>query len=365
MAYDSTNKKITAPVAMADIATALGVNSQSLITLVDSGKVNVDSLIRPYEAGKPNQTSAEIKAGGDDGLFGYTIPSTTNMSVRDLWKKVWSNNPPTKWYHMLHFDGYCHALYFKDYPFKMKIQRAGSAWVVEYECHNDIIGVVNPGAMNALKNYYPAFQVFAQGSPSTVPATSPTFSWCGSQPVGVGRSGEYLYGMNMEDDKTYYVIPFFSQYKFTSFNGGNQGIPGTKYAMIYGDWKITDWAISQGAVSVKKYDVWINIVNQSSYALSATFGYRFFVENLYIAPSYRYAVYSANGLQVYNQASFMAVTSGFYGEVNTTYEFSVNISKVNPSTGQPWPSGYTIRVYHKEQTSADGPKEFYQDYLIP
>lgn len=365
MAYDSTNKKITAPVAMADIATALGVNSKSLITLVDSGKVNADSLLRPYECGQPNMTLAQFEAGGFDGLYGYDIPSTTNMSVRDLWTKAWANKPPTKWYHMLHFAGYCHAASYVDYPFRMKIQKAGSAWVVEYECHNDVVGQVNPGAMAALKNYYPAFQVFAQGSPSTIPSTSPVFSWCGSQPVGVGRSGEYLYGMNMEDDKTYYVIPFFSQYKFTSFNGGNQGIPGKKYAMIYGDWKITDWAISQGAVSVTKYDVWITIDNLSSYAITATFGYRFLVDNLYIAPTYRYTVYNANGLAVYNQASFVAVTSGFYGSVNTTYEFPVNISKVNPSTGQPWPSGYTIRVYHKEQTSADGSKEFYQDYLIP
>jgi hypothetical protein len=171
--------------------------------------------------------------------------------------------------------------------------------------------------------------------------------------------------MGLSNNATYYVIPFLSQYKFTSFKGGNTGIPGTKYAMIYGDWKITDWSISQGAVSVTKYDAWITIDNLSSYAITATFGYRFLVNNLYIAPTYRYTVYNTNGVAVYNQASFVAVTSSFYGAVNTTYEFPVNISKVNPSTGQPWPSGYTIRVYHNEQTSADGTKEFYQDYLIP
>lgn len=364
MAYDSNKQKITAPVAMADIAIALGVESRSLITLVDSGKVNVDSLFRPYECGQPNMTLAQFQAGGFDGFYGYDIPMTENMNVRDLWMKVWANRPPTKWYHMLHFAGYSHAASYKDFPFRMKLQQAGSAWVVEYECHNDIGGQVNPGAMDSLKTYYPAFQIFAQGSPDTMPSTSPVFSWCGSQQVGAGRSGEYLYGMNLEQGKTYYVIPFLSQYKFTSFNGGNTGIPGKKYAMVYGEWKVTDWAISQGAVSVTKYDAWIDIMNQSSYAITATFGYRFFVDNLYIAPTYRYAVYDANGAQVYNQPSFVAVAPSFNGSINTTYEFPVTISKVNPS-GEPWPSGYTIRIFHKEQTSADGSKEFYQDYIIP
>lgn len=365
MAYDSNTQKITAPVDMGDISTALGVDSLDLGILVGFGKVNSDSLIRPYEIGRPNQTSEEIKAGGDDGLFGYTIPSTTNMNVRDLWMKVWSDNPPITWHHMLHFDGYCHTLYFKDYPFTMRIQQAGSAWVVEYECHNDIEGVVNPGAMNALKTYYPAFQVFEQGSPDTVPASMPVFSWCGSQPTGTGRSGEYLYGMNLEEGKTYYVIPFLSQYKFTSFEGGSQGVPGKKYAMIYKDWKLSDWAISQKEVVITKYEVWMTLENLSSYAITAIFGYRFFVDDVLIAPTYRYAVFDTNGIQVFSQSSFVNVTASFRGEIGTTYEFPVTISKVNPSTGNPWPSGYTIRVYHKEQSSADGPKEFSQDYIIP
>lgn len=364
MAYDSVNKKITAPVAMADIATALGVNSKSLITLVDSGKVNADSLLRPYECGRPDMSMAEFQAGGFDGLYGYDIPSTTNMNVRDLWTKAWANKPPTKWYHMLHFAGYCHAASYDDYPFRMKIQKVGSAWVVEYECHNDVEDVVNPGKMDVLKDYYPAFQVFAKGTPSTTPAATPVFSWCGSYPIGQGRSGEYLYSMNLAAGQTYYVIPFLSQYKFTNFSGDGS-IAGKKYGLVYKDWKIGDWSVAQGAIDVVKYRAWINAENESTYTILATFGYVAY-ERLYIAPTYRVAYYNANGGLEYSDNNWLSVTSGFYIEVNATYEFTKSISKINPKTGQLCPSGYRIRIYHKEQTGADGTnKEFYEDYIIP
>ena len=364
MAYDINNKVVTAPVSVGDVANAIGESSLTIGVLCTSDKINPDSLIKPYECGRPNMEADLIAAGGDDGLYGYNIPMTSNSNARDLWGLVWSHNKPTTYAHLLMFDGYCHGASYDDYPFRIKVTKAGSAWVVEYECHNDITGVVNPGLMPTLKNYYPAFQVFAQGTPSTAPAMTPIYSWCGSNPIGQGRSGEYLYSMNMSAGQTYYIIPFLAQYKFTSF-ANNGSIQGNKYGLIYKDWKISEWAIAQGAIDVVKYRAWINAENESTYTIRATFGYVAY-ERLYIAPTYRVAYYNANGGLEYSDNNWLSVTSGFYVEVNQTYEFVKSISKINPKTGQVCPSGYWIRIYHKEQTSADGTyKEFYQDYIIP
>lgn len=365
MAYDSNTKKMTAPIRVGEVADALGESSLDVGTLCSSDKVNRDSMLRPYECGKQIISSEEFLAGGEDGFFGYTIPVTSNSNSRDLWTQTWQHRVPTDYFHLLMFDGYSHAASWDEYPFRMRIQKAGSAWVVEYECHNDVEDVVNPGKMNVLKDYYPAFQVFAKGTPDTIPASTPVFSWCGQYPISQGRSGEYLYDMNMIANQTYYVIPFLSQYKFSPFSGSGS-ISGKKYALVYKEFNVTDWAISQGAISVTKYEAWIMLDNLSSYAIQATFGYRFFVDNLYIAPTYRYSVYNTNGQMVYNQSAWTSVTPSFYGEVGTTYEFIANISKVNSASGQPWQSGYIIRVFHKEQTGADGTnKEFYEDFIIP
>lgn len=364
MAYDSNTKKMTAPIRVGEVADALGESSLDVGTLCSSDKVNRDSMLRPYECGKLIISSEEFLAGGEDGFFGYTIPVTSNSNSRDLWTQTWQHRVPTDYFHLLMFDGYSHAASWDEYPFRMRIQKAGSAWVVEYECHNDVEDVVNPGKMDVLKDYYPAFQVFAKGTPSITPAAAPVFSWCGSYPIGQGRSGEYLYSMNLAAGQTYYVIPFLSQYKFTNFSGDGS-IAGKKYGLVYKDWKIGDWSVAQGAIDVVKYRAWINAENESTYTILATFGYVAY-ERLYIAPTYRVAYYNANGGLEYSDNNWLSVTSGFYIEVNATYEFTKSISKINPKTGQLCPSGYRIRIYHKEQTGADGTnKEFYEDYIIP
>lgn len=367
MSYDKNTKTITIPVDTQDASAALGVGTGDVGRLCSSERVNPDALFRPYETGSFRYDHDLFKNGGSDGMYGYSIPMTENDTAFDLWMKEWSDKGrPDAHYHLLMFDGYNHAASFEDHPFGIRLTRAGSAWVVEYYCDDTVAGQVNPSVMSGLKDYYPALQVFEKGEPSTFPQTLPVFNWCGQNTISAGSSGEYLYDLNLEAGKTYYVIPFLSQYKFESKPGYMGRLEGKKYCLVYKDWKITDWAITTegGDVEITEYTVHIDISAESSYTIRATFRYEFFVD-LYIIPTYKTEVYNALGQKVYEDA-YRNVTSGFTGETGMQYSFGASLGIVNPSTGEPWPSGYIIRVHHKEQSNADGTgHEIYEDYIIP
>lgn len=365
MGYDSTTKVITSPVDTTDVSAALGVSSNDFGVLCSSKKVNPDALFRPYETGAFKYDHELFKKGGEDGLYGYDIPMTQNDTARDLWMKTWADKGrPTAHFRTIMFDGYDHKASFDAYPFGITITKAGSAFVVEYKSSNDMKGQVNPALMEGLKDYYPAFQIFEQGVPSTVPSELPVFNWCGANKVSEGASGEYLYDMNLEDGKTYFIIPFLSQNRFETKGGYIGTIGGKKYCLIYKNWTLLDWTISSGEVDITEYTVHIGFSPESSYTVNATFSYEFFV-SLYIVPTYWFEVYNALGQKVYEETDFKNVADGFTGEAGKKYEFGKSISIVG-TDGQPWPSGYTVRVHHKEQSSADGTnKEFYEDYIIP
>lgn len=213
-----------------------------------SERINADSLIRPYEIGLPPPKN--LKTGGDDGQYGYDIPMTTGSSVRDLWRATWADRGrPSSWKSIEMFNGYNHYASYEMYPFRIRLVQAGSAWIAEYECHNEIIGSVNPGLMDKFKSYYPAFQIFEEESAATGPQSIPCFNWCGSRNVGSGGCSEYLYDINIENDKTYYLIPFLSQYKFDNYAGDIGTLAGKKYCLIYKNFTKTEWTL--GALPVE------------------------------------------------------------------------------------------------------------------
>lgn len=207
-----------------------------------SKKINPDSLIRPYEIGRPY--CQNLKSGGDDGQYGYDIPMTSNSSVKDLWQATWADRGrPTSWKSIEMFNGYSHYASYEMYPFKVKLVQAGSAWIAEYECHNEISGSVNPGLMDKFKSYYPAFQIFEEDNYAFGPKSVPCFNWCGAQSVGSGPCNEYLYDINIDIERTYYLIPFLSEYKFDNYPGDMGTLLGKKYCLIYKDFVKSEWTL--------------------------------------------------------------------------------------------------------------------------
>jgi len=370
MAYDSTNKRLYATasdgIALDQVSRCLGdyrldsngnINFEMMCT---SPNIKLDALFRPHHIDQPFVENFDN--GGTDGLHGFIVPMTENSTVYDLWRKTWSPKPlPSLWYNLSMFNNYWHKASYDEHPFGIRKTKAGSNWSFEYYYDADAPLSVCPSFMGKLRTFYPAFQVFEEdygGHPQTLPV----YNWCGSQPVGNGVSGE-LISLPLEEDKVYYVIPFLSQYKFTSQSGYMGTLSGQKYCMIYKDFNISDWTISTGGSVAGRIDVSISIESVSTYALTATFRYEF-EDDFYVAPTYWYEVYNPNGIKVYS-SSVTSIVSGFNGEAGETYSWQITIPKVNPNTGSLWPSGYTIRVWHKEQTSATGSTlEFYEDYVI-
>lgn len=245
-----------------------GVFARDVGLLCTSPNVNRDSLYRPYEVGTficPN-----FESGGDDGLYGYNIPVTTNGNVHDLWKKTWSDKGrPTTWFILNMFNRYNSKASFDKYPFYFTYQKGGSGYSIEYKSDSIVEGTVNPALMTSLQSYYPALQVFEQDTAATGPKTEAYYSWCSSKPVSDGTSGEYI-DLSLDDSKTYYLIPFLSQYKFTSFFGNTLLHSGNKYSLIYKNFNELDWIINAATESIYSL-TFGQLTLESSYSANVTF----------------------------------------------------------------------------------------------
>ena len=261
------NGIIEKPISFSEIADTIGTS----VDMARSENIKADSLFRPYEIGKPFPTN--FKTGGDDGLYGYNVPMTSNNNVHDLWKKTWSDKGrPKTWCPVSMFDGYFHKADHNTYPFGIKLTEAGSAWVIEYICYNDVAGVVNPGLMEKLKTFYPAFQLFEEDTAATGPKTTACFNWCGEKPVGEGGSGEYLYDLGIVEGKTYYGIPFLSQYKFTTTKGDMGILNGEKYCLIYKDFSEDEWTFGYvRPESLYNILTWGEFTKDSSYTCTVRY----------------------------------------------------------------------------------------------
>lgn len=271
MAYDSANRKLYVDVAngkgisLSEIAECLqdfrvDVNGRKKLgMLCTSPNVKADSMFRPYEAGGPIPTN--LATGGEDGQYGYDIPATSDNNARALWKKTWSDKGrPITWGTIRMFDGYWHNASFDLYPFGITIYRAGDHYLsVQYNCRNDVQGSVNPAHMAKFKDYYPAFQIFEQDTVATGPKTVACFNWCGSKTISEGLSGELvdLDTFSFDENKTYYIIPFLSQYKFTTRAGDMGTLNGDKRCLIYKDFKEEDWKIGVTVVE----DIYSAVLN--------------------------------------------------------------------------------------------------------
>lgn len=217
--------------------------NRNLGMVIKNGNINNDSLFRPYKTSKAVLGEGVFKNGGEDGLYGYVIPYTENSSVRDLWGQTWSHKArPDQYYKQDMFDGYWHLASFDTYPFGIVKYEAGEKWAFDFKTDMDHPLSVSPSHMEIFKTYYPAFQVFEEDY-NGVPKTTPIYNWCGSIPVGNGISGTAPIDFGLEEGKTYYIIPFLSQYKFTSQAGYMGALTGKKYCLIYKDFKASDWTI--------------------------------------------------------------------------------------------------------------------------
>jgi hypothetical protein len=256
MAYDSINKRLYVDeangkgITLAEIAMCLGDyrlngrGQRDLGMLCRSENVNPDSMHRPYEVGVPVPTN--LATGGNDGQFGYDIPMTSNNNVRVLWGRTWSDKGrPTTWGTIRMFDGYWHDASFDLYPFGITISQAGDHRLsVQYNCRNDIRGSVNPAHMDKFKDYYPALQIFEEDTAATGAKNIACFNWCGSKKISEGVSGELVdLGNIIDSSKTYYIIPFLSQYRFNTTTGDMGTLNGDKFCLIYKDFNEQDWII--------------------------------------------------------------------------------------------------------------------------
>lgn len=231
--------------AVKEIASLIRVGTREdgryyLADLCASQTINNDSLFRPYEVGEPTITN--FKSGGPDGLYGYIIPKTNDNNVKSLWSKTWhSKELPTTWKILNMFDGYDHNASYDSNPFKIQFARAGSSLSVTYICDNSNSTQVNPGVMDYFKDYYPAIQIF-EGDYNSANSTL-VYSWCGKTSVSKGNTGDLISNIGLDDSKNYYIIPFLSQYKFTSTAGDMGTFSGNKYGIIYKDFKPSEWIL--------------------------------------------------------------------------------------------------------------------------
>lgn len=372
MAYDRENDtlKVTSESGISLQEVSLCLRDYRLDTngridlgmMCTSPNIKLDALFRPHHIEQPFVENFDN--GGTDGLHGFVVPMTENDTVYNLWRETWLLKPlPSLWYNLSMFNNYWHKASYDEHPFGIRKTQAGSNWSFEYFFDANAPLSVCPSFMGKLRTFYPAFQVFEEeygGHPQTLPI----YNWCGSRTVGEGVSGE-LVSISLEEGKTYYIIPFLSQYKFTSQAGYMGRLAGEKYCLIYKNWNINDWIIKVGGGVVRPViRIYISLLSESTYSLTATFRYDF-DSDAFVAPSYWYEVYNTSGQKVYT-STVASITSSFQGTAGESYSWSVSISKVNPNTGSVWPSGYIIRVWHKEQTSATGTtQEFSEDYIMP
>jgi hypothetical protein len=244
---DSSGKKIGIP--LWEIYDCLRYNkvdqrgNRNLGMVIKNGNINLDSLFRPYKTSKPTLGEGVFKSGGEDGLYGYIIPMTENNNVADLWRKTWSHKErPDKYFKQDMFDGYWHLASFVQYPFGIRKSEAGDNYSIEYFSNKVNDGSVCPDNMEIFKTYYPAFQIFEEEY-SGQPKSTPMYNWCGERPLGQGVSGMQPIDLGFEEGKSYFLIPFLSQYKFTSQAGDMGTLTGKKYCLIYKDFKVSDWTL--------------------------------------------------------------------------------------------------------------------------
>lgn len=212
--------------------------------LATSPKIKSDALYRPYEVGDYVIGEDVFNAGGPNGLYGYIIPMTSENSVYPLWGETWSDKGrPTAHYNICMFNNYSKLAEFEKYPFGLRWAQAGSRWSVEYYCNIDMLYSVCPSHMEKFKTFYPAFQIFEEEEGVSVPSTTAIFSWCGRNPISNGVVGELIDAPTLEEGKTYYLIPFLSQYYFTTTDGEMGTLNGEKYCLIYKGFNEEDWML--------------------------------------------------------------------------------------------------------------------------
>lgn len=218
-----SNGKITAPISASDPYMVMGVGQYngvydvSYICRNSHGKINRDSLFKPYEY--PSVENKNFATGGDDGYYGYTIPMTTNYSVLDLKSELWKFNPVSEngWCRLLDFEGYNHTVKYIQSNWGCGLigdPLKGDSFRISFN-NGNLSGLVSPYNMEVFKNCYMAVAIYGGISDNVVDLTF-RYAQCGENKIGES-AGELITiatsDFTLKDDYNY-VIPFISEYKF-------------------------------------------------------------------------------------------------------------------------------------------------------
>lgn len=335
MAYDKHNQRLytytnaqtgeKVGISLDEICECLRYNKltqdgyRDLGMTIQNANIKADALFRPYPISSEIINFEEFKVGGPDGLYGFVVPMTTNNTVRDLWRKTWSaKGKPTIYFYDM-FDGYTHLASYDEFPFGMKFTKAGSNWSVHLVGNTQYEGSVNPSQMQKFKTFYPALQVFEEDTAATGPKTTAIYSWCSSKPVGEQWAGDLISDLVIDSTKTYYVIPFLSQYKFTSKAGDFGTLNGEKYCLIYKDFNENEWKIGKNTTETL-YDVltWGEFTKDSNYACTIRYSLASKEKtfNCYVYGGYRLYT-KVNGVETvsidkWETYDYKKPTSGYY-----------------------------------------------------
>lgn len=212
-----SNRLLTAPLTVTEIATCLGASSTKVKELCTHPRINMWSKKKPVQIASATVNRATEWWKGDAGDCGITPPArvSTLAQVRALYDgemNGWSYTPPSTWGRMLDFDGYYQhatpeidnfdvpATTFGGYNIAASIGTRGDD---SYSLNMSDISVDNI----SLDNWYVGIAIF---NGSTL------VGWIADQ-KGLGQY-EYPTTASMVGT-TYTIVPFYSKVLLTQNSG--------------------------------------------------------------------------------------------------------------------------------------------------
>ena len=222
-----------------DVGPIIGTAATLFDVLCTHPNINPDALFKPYE--HPNPGNPNFYTGGDDGKFGYTIPtSTAGITGAAFWDALWAFNPPQTWFNLTEFDGYNHKVHYEDHPWGMTLTETLSDLKCSFNWYRPssyASEFVSPKSIPLFQNCYPAVAIIRGSSGSGW-----ELRYVKTSPNAVGSTVGALIEIAQSDfDHTIIttghslvLFPFLATQNFAPNGTDNPSMSGvTKYSINY------------------------------------------------------------------------------------------------------------------------------------
>lgn len=217
--------------------------------LCTSEKINVDSLFKPYHVN--SQVNSSFFTGGSNGMYGYTIPTTTSYNVTTFINSMWTFNKPTSYYRIGDFRNCDSTVDYNNDKWGIQVIGYVPGEDIKISCNfGNTQYLVCPKNMSGLKESYFAVSIYG-GQTTSIATLTHRWSQCGTAKIS-SATGE-LITISTADfkptDTTIVIIPFISSYNFGKTSSLASIGTGNKWSMNYNS----------------KQEVWLSTVQANQY----------------------------------------------------------------------------------------------------